>query len=105
MSIDQLDKIDFISTAPDGKVVLTISDHLIWDQENTHLFQLQSKINSYLHFIESGQIFDSYPASKGKVKLIKIHMKYTPTNDALIFLNKCKETILNMGIEFDWQTI
>ena len=29
MSIEQKDIIDFISTSPDGKIVLTISDHLV----------------------------------------------------------------------------
>lgn len=47
MSIDQSETVDIISQAPDGTVVLTISDHLEWDAENEHLLLLQEKLNSY----------------------------------------------------------
>lgn len=60
MSIDQSDVIDFISTTPEGKGVLTITDHLSWDMD-FHLELLQDKINRYLQFIESGQIYEEYP--------------------------------------------
>jgi hypothetical protein len=55
MSVEQTDKIDFISTSPGEKVVLTISDHLSWDEDG-HLHLLQDKINVYLEFIESEQL-------------------------------------------------
>ncbi|MBC6110685.1 DUF6572 domain-containing protein [Pedobacter fastidiosus] len=64
MSVIQVDKIDFIGI--DGKtkkVALTISDHLDWDDEYYHLSVLQEKINAYLRFIESGEIYDVYPDS------------------------------------------
>ncbi len=46
MSIEQVEKIDFISTTSEGKVELTISDHLEWDAENNHLLILQNKLNA-----------------------------------------------------------
>ena len=103
MSVDQKDKVDFISTAPDGKVVLTISDHLPWDKENEHLLVLQDKLNSYLMFIESGEIVESYPAAKNKNLIIEVRMQYEPNEVGLIFLTRCKETILGAGIEFEWR--
>ena len=48
MSVDQLDKVDFISKTSEGNVELTISDHLEWDDKNEHLLILQNKINAYL---------------------------------------------------------
>ena len=105
MSIDQLDKVDFISTTQDQKVMLTISDHLPWDDKNEHLLVLQNKINAYLSFIEGGQIQDEYPSAKNKQIIINILMKYEPNDDALSFLNLCKSTIGKSGIEFSWQVI
>ena len=58
MSIEQSDKIDFISITKSGKVQLTISDHLEWNNEEMHLLILQKKINAYLDFIQSEQIFE-----------------------------------------------
>ncbi|MEM9526867.1 MAG: DUF6572 domain-containing protein, partial [Bacteroidota bacterium] len=44
MAIDQLDKIDFISVdTVNDRVVLTISDHLSWEDEFEHSYLLQEK--------------------------------------------------------------
>ncbi|MFY8162239.1 MAG: DUF6572 domain-containing protein [Candidatus Kapaibacteriota bacterium] len=53
--------IDAISISPQGIVVLTISDHIKWDENNEHLIIIQEKTNAYLEVIESGEIFESYP--------------------------------------------
>lgn len=105
MNIEQKDIIDFISTSPDGKIVLTISDHLLWDEKNEHLLMLQEKLNSYLRFIESGEIFESYPATKDNSLIIEIGLQYEPNEVGLAFLNHCKETIINARIDFKWRQI
>jgi hypothetical protein len=105
MSVDQVDKIDVISTAPNGKVMLTISDHLPWDDANEHLMILQNKINSYLSFIESGQIFEDYPNAQNSKLAIRVCIKYEPNNTALRFLDLCRDTILEADIGFSWQII
>ena len=57
MTIEQINKIDIIGIKNnEGYVCLTISDHLNWDNENKKIEILKDKINSYLMFIESGQI-------------------------------------------------
>lgn len=104
MSIIQIDIIDIISNTPNGKVMLTISDHLPWDKKNEHLLLLQEKLNKYLQFIESGEIFESYPAAKNQKIIISLSMQYEPNQDTLIFLNRCKEVISNAGIDFEWET-
>ncbi len=105
MSIDQVDKIDIISTAQDGKVILTISDHLPWDKSNEHLLLLQNKINSYLAYIETGQIFEDYPNAQYNNLVIRISMQYEPDDIALRFLNLCHKTIRKSGFELSWQVI
>lgn len=52
MSVENSKVIDFISDKED-KIVLTISDHLEWDNDNEHIYLLQEKINAYLMAIES----------------------------------------------------
>ncbi|HGG9734529.1 TPA: DUF6572 domain-containing protein, partial [Neisseria meningitidis] len=60
MSILEENVIDSASIE-NGILILTISDHLKWDNE--HLFLLQEKINSYIQYIESGQIFEDFGES------------------------------------------
>jgi len=104
MSIDYTNTIDFISTSPEGKVVLTISDHHSWD-EDEHLQLLQDKINAYLQFIESGQIIDDYPTAAEKEIVINAFLKYEPTDEATSFLEKAREVILGAGIGFQWRVL
>jgi hypothetical protein len=104
MSVNQTDKIDFISTRQDGKVVLTISDHYSWS-ETWHVQLLQDKINAYLQFIESGQIFGDYPNATGQELIIETVLKFEPNEKATSFLEKAKEIITKTGIGFQWRVL
>ena len=104
MSINQTGTIDIISANPEGNIVLTISDHHSWE-ETWHFQLLEDKINAYLQFIESGQIFEEYPNSIGKKLVIETAMKYKPTSEALSFLEKIKDIVEGAGIEFRWKVI
>lgn len=105
MSIEQSDKIDFISTTKLGKVQLTISDHLEWNDEEIHLLILQKKINAYLDFIQNDQIYKDYPNAKNRELKISVAMKYEPTENSLKTLENFKNFIAEQGIEFDWNLI
>ncbi|OGL65770.1 hypothetical protein A2753_02785 [Candidatus Uhrbacteria bacterium RIFCSPHIGHO2_01_FULL_47_11] len=37
MSIEQTSVVDFVSINKEGEVMLTISDHLEWDEKNEHV--------------------------------------------------------------------
>lgn len=100
MSVDQSDKIDIISIDPKGNVVLTISDHLPWDEEMGHLHILQTKLNSYLLFIESGQIYEDYPIAEGKPLIIDVMAKYLPNEPAKTFLKNVKNALEQAGYGF-----
>jgi hypothetical protein len=104
MSINQTDTIDIISTSPDGKVILTISDQYSWE-ETRHLQMLQDKINAYLKFIESGQVIDSYPHAGGRETRIEAVFKFEPTNETTSFLEKAKSVITGAEISFQWRVL
>ncbi len=97
MSVQDQDQIDFVSTHKDGYIILTISDHLEWDEKLEHLPVLQNKINSYLDFIESGQILTEYPNAEGKKIVIQIIAKFNPDEKAYTFLKLARETIQSVG--------
>lgn len=103
MSIEEQSTIDAIGIDQDGKVVLTISNHLEWNSE--HLFLLQEKINAYIAFIESGEIFTSYPDSKGKTLKINTVCKYEPNIEAKSFLSQCESAINQAGVLFGYEVL
>lgn len=77
MSLDKLEQIDAVGIdRRSGYVVLTIADYWDWADEEQHLLALQSKLNSYFRFIESGQIYSSYPQAHGRSVAIDVVGKH-----------------------------
>lgn len=105
MSIEDKKIVDFISNDKDGNVVLSISDHLEWDEKNEHLLLLQEKINDYLNFIETDQINkEIYNTEKGKI-IIHLYCKYFPNADGVRFLDMTKEILNNAGYKFQFTEV
>ena len=98
MSVEDLESIDFVGIENNETVVLTISDHLEWSHE--HLLQLQEKINVYLSFIESDEIYSSYPSAQGMVIKINVVCKHQLTEEALSFMANCSAAIEQAGFKF-----
>jgi hypothetical protein len=98
VSVDNPKVVDVVGTdRVTGGVVLTISDHLEWDDANEHLLALQAKINSYLDFIESGQLLEEYPAAQGKLISIELLCKYALSADGKVFLGRVRALNFVLG--------
>jgi hypothetical protein len=97
MTIEDKDAIDFLGLSASGAVVLTISNHLEWKKET--LFKLQKKISVYLSFIESGDIYKSYPEAEGKTVRIHIVSNHQPDTDTEIFIKECCNVVNAAGFE------
>jgi len=99
MSIEESDIVDAMGTdAESGLIHLTISDHLPWNEH--HLLKLQAKLNTYLSFVESGEVYASYPAAFGKAMVIDTFLKYRPTPEAAEFLAAAGQTLRQAGVSF-----
>ncbi|MCE2573111.1 DUF6572 domain-containing protein [Motilimonas eburnea] len=94
MSVEQLDTVDLISIDKENEtLVLTILDALEWDEEDVHLYTLQTKINTYLEFIRTGEVYQAEPEAKGMRMAIEAMFKYRPHQAGEDFLAKV-ETML-----------
>lgn len=103
MSIEQRDVVDFIGTdEANNTVILTISDHLDWDDTENHLLLLQDKINTYLSFYESGEIYETYPQATGRQIIIDIIGKYPLHTMGENFLAEANKTIQDMGVKIQF---
>ena len=102
MSIDQTGVVDAIGVDDStGQVVLTISDHLEWD--NNHLMLLQEKLNTYLSFVENDELLSSYPDAKDREVLINVICKYPPDQNAEDFLSQVNGIVEGAGMKFNYQ--
>lgn len=95
MSLEQANTVDAIGVEIEtDHAVLTIADSWDWREEHEHLLALQEKLHAYFAFIESGEIFDSYPAAQGRQLKINIVFRQTPPVAAIEFLSKGFERCL-----------
>jgi hypothetical protein len=101
MSVVDTDVIDAIGLEKEAqRVFLSIIDSLVWDAENVHLYTLQEKINTYLYFIESGELEKALPDSKGFDIAIELILKHMPSDQAISFFDKTTQILLDKGIIF-----
>ena len=101
MSVIDTDSIDAIGMEKEAKrVFLSIIDSLVWDHDDVHLFTLQEKINTYLYFIESGELVNAFPDAEGFDIAIELILKHMPTDQAITFFDKTTQILLDKGIIF-----
>src|ERR1700694_1864957 len=101
MSIEQTTTVDFVSIdKKSGDVWLTVADHLPWDEnEGAHLEFLQSKVNAYLRFVESGELVKKYPHAIGRNVVINLVGKFPLSHQANIFIAKASAAMRNAGFK------
>ncbi|NLP65386.1 DUF6572 domain-containing protein [Paraburkholderia sacchari] len=105
MSILDTNVVDVIGIdAPNGIARLGISDHLRWDEaEHDHLVLLQDKINTYLMYLESGQVYENNPNTKGCKFEIELVAKYELSPGALDFFKQAQTIVRDAGFELTWR--
>lgn len=100
VSVEQVDVVDSIGVeSTSGKLIMTISDHLDWDGGGSHQAILQEKLNTYLTFIESGEITTAYPDLIGRPIAISVVMRTSPTPDGDVFFEQVKLILAGIDIE------
>ena len=107
MSITETKVVDIIAVPewePEN-VILVITDHLEWGdkaQQGEHLLLLQEKINSYVAFIESGELLESYPPAKDKLPIIRVNGLYELPAQGKTFVDQVTDLLKGAGIGFEF---
>jgi hypothetical protein len=101
MTIEQHEVIDFAGIDIDGNATLTISDHLPWTDLNGHLFHPQEKLNGYLRFVESGEIYRKIPETAGRPIVIAVVLKFPAPLEARWFFTKADAAVAGAGFRLE----
>jgi len=104
MSILEHNSIDMIGwDESKDRPVLGIADHLTWDDFNEHLRELTMKVDTYVQFVNSGQLREKYPQYSGGPIEFRLHPKYAMPKNVLIFFSDLKKKVsqLNSNISID----
>ena len=77
--------------------VLTLGDSWDWTNEQAHLNALQDKLNAYFQFIESGQVWESYPAARGRKLVIDVVTRFPLSAAGQNLLNAASDIASDLG--------
>ena len=102
MTILESYKIDIVAEHPSGdRVRLVIVDDLCWQSADRYACALQEKVNTYLAFIESGQILQTaHTARHGAEIEFQIVMRHYPDPNILEVVAKVGEFLRGEGYRF-----
>jgi hypothetical protein len=101
MTIEDTEVVDVAGTDKvTGEIVLTISDHLSWEDEGTHFRLIEKKMSRYLEFVRSGQVFESFPQARQTPIRIDLICKHPPSDSAARFLSAARMQLKTLGIVF-----
>lgn len=107
MSVTDTNIIDMwgIPKWDNSKIVLGISDHLGWadkTEQGEHLQLLQDKINKYVAFIESGEIYTEIPGALGKSPIIRVLGKHELSEQGELFIDSATGVLKEAGIGLEF---
>lgn len=73
MALEETTIVDAIGVERNtGFVVLTLTDAWDWEDEEKHLSALKDKINTYLFYIETGELLDTCPEAAFRTLAIDV---------------------------------
>ena len=99
MTLENREVVDAVGTEIEsGVVVLTIVDSWDWQDQQSHLAALQAKLNAYFGFVESGQIYTSYPDAVGMPLRIDIVSMFALPEAAVSFLDEASEVASQLNL-------
>jgi hypothetical protein len=103
MSVDNSEVVDGAGISKEtGEVVLTISDHLNWDDEQSHIELIEQKIGRYIQFVESGQLLEAIPTAKDRAIHIRLFLQFSPPNSASKLLLAATAQLAERSLQFSF---
>ena len=106
MTIENPNTVDGLGISKlDGKVVLTISDHLDWDDLQAHVRILASKLETYIAFASSGDLEKTIVDARNRGKRIELIHKYALTPKAVEYLTSISDQLDSIEMEFTYSSL
>ncbi|MEO1333113.1 MAG: DUF6572 domain-containing protein [Myxococcota bacterium] len=112
MRLGQTDTVDFLGIEKEtGVVLVTLVDDCDWADELQHLKLLQAKVNRYLDFIESGEVYDQLLQSTGvrvpTDRLVRINVlaKFPPPEEGHRFFEQVRGVAEQLGVRLNLKVV
>lgn len=102
MAVDQTDVIDMIGVdKKTNDIIMTISDHISWENAEYHLGLLEDKINLYLTYIECDDFKNQFSYSGKEKIIINIVGKFSFPNEAKAYLGQINKLLKKINVRVE----
>jgi hypothetical protein len=112
MRLSDAETVDYLGLEKDtGWIVVTLIDDCDWSDETKHLALLQTKINRYFDFIESGEVYDQLERTTGRAASretpikISVLAKYEPPGEGSRFHEQVAQAARGAGVAFSFKVL
>jgi hypothetical protein len=104
--IENSSVVDLVTHDPgtDEYVVIMIESRP-WSNSPQRLDQLLAKINTYVHFIENGDLYRHFPQAEGKPVRIQLDCNAPPAGESDKLITQAQQLLLQRGIDFSVNVI
>ena len=93
--------IDLVTHDPStNEIVVIMIEDRSWLTDSEQVDQLLRKINTYLHFIEDGDLLQHFPQAAGKPVRMQLDCNEAPTGEAEQLIEEAQHLLLARGITF-----
>jgi hypothetical protein len=102
--VDEPSKIDIVSVTADGSAVqLSMVQQHPWSEETDE--KVLRKINTYIAFVQGGQLYETYPQTKGKKVIFAIRYFDEPGERSTGLLEQIKKRLATKDIHVEWSKL
>ena len=108
MTIEETEKVDIVALPEDRQeVILLVADHLPWPGDERgkleHVWMLQEKLNTYIQYVESGDLFLEFPNARDRRVVIVVGHKYQIPQDMEQLIKKMGALLADAGIDLRFE--
>ncbi|HHB13236.1 MAG TPA: hypothetical protein ENK62_08565 [Chromatiales bacterium] len=108
VTVEERGKIDIVALpSARREVILLVADHLPWPEDEQgkleHVYLLQEKLNDYVRYVESGDLWRDFPRAKGRTVVFLVGHKHEIPEDVRWVIVEMQRVLEGIGIELRMQ--
>ncbi|MBW3614495.1 MAG: hypothetical protein KY439_04190 [Actinobacteria bacterium] len=103
--LEEADVVDYVVEEADGGITLRMTETRPWDGGADQVDQLMAKLNSYVAFIQSGDLEAEFPSAAGRPVRIVLQSWHMPEGEVTDALPTIRDGLAAMGVDFDVEVI
>jgi hypothetical protein len=107
VTVEEADRIDSVTLSADGgSYRLLMTEVRPFEDSDEQFTQLMEKVNAYVEFIQTGQLYDRFPEARGKALDVRLICRNEPVGERFVKLLRAATALFaRHGVDFAVEVI